>query len=232
MSEILIAPWSTLRTSSGAIRTSGAGSPFACGGGDRHSPLVKALSDGSIDKIIEFAAKVPSEECEVFIPQMEGAEPRDGECDGHHFFLRLCQPQHGNWSPHALPHCTNDYGCCGTLVARTTPRPGVAGICHCVGGCCPFVAFHFDSRSLRRRSPSRLPRRAARTLTPSSHPTALLAASRSALTTPPTVMLSLLYPTQLGSTPCPFHALDTNLLNLTHSFYENLQRHCPPAAPP
>ena len=74
-------PWSTLRTSSGAIRTSGAGSPSECGDEDKLLLLVKALSDGFIDKIIEFAAKVPSDECEVFIPQMEGAEPRAEKCD-------------------------------------------------------------------------------------------------------------------------------------------------------
>ena len=109
LSEIRIAPWSTLRTSSAAIRISGLGSPCEWGGGDRLSLLVKALSDGSIDRIIEFAAKVPADECEVFIPEMKGAEPRAGECDGHHILLRLCQPQHGNRSPHCLPHRTNDH---------------------------------------------------------------------------------------------------------------------------
>jgi len=53
-----------------------------------------------MDKIIEFAAKVPSDECEVFLPP--------------------------------LPHCTNDHGCCGTLVGRTTPPPGVAGIVYLI----------------------------------------------------------------------------------------------------
>ena len=34
------------------------------------------LSDGCIDRIIEFAGKLPTDECEVFIPHMEGAPSR------------------------------------------------------------------------------------------------------------------------------------------------------------
>jgi FAD/FMN-containing dehydrogenase len=37
---------------------------------------LKNLSDDCIDQIIEFAGKLPSEECEVFIPHMEGAPSR------------------------------------------------------------------------------------------------------------------------------------------------------------
>jgi FAD/FMN-containing dehydrogenase len=37
---------------------------------------VKELSDSCIDKIIQFAAELPTEECEVFIPHMEGAPSR------------------------------------------------------------------------------------------------------------------------------------------------------------
>ena len=37
---------------------------------------LKEISDPCIDKIIEFAASMPSEECEVFIPHMEGAPSR------------------------------------------------------------------------------------------------------------------------------------------------------------
>lgn len=37
---------------------------------------LKDLSDPCIDKIIEFAGKLPSQECEVFIPHMEGAPSR------------------------------------------------------------------------------------------------------------------------------------------------------------
>lgn len=37
---------------------------------------VKALSDDCIDKIIEYAEKMPTGECEVFIPHMEGAPSR------------------------------------------------------------------------------------------------------------------------------------------------------------
>ena len=37
---------------------------------------LEELSDGCIDKIIEFAGKMPTDECEVFIPHMEGAPSR------------------------------------------------------------------------------------------------------------------------------------------------------------
>jgi FAD/FMN-containing dehydrogenase len=37
---------------------------------------LKDLSDPCIDQIIEFAGKLPSQECEVFIPHMEGAPSR------------------------------------------------------------------------------------------------------------------------------------------------------------
>ncbi len=37
---------------------------------------LKDLSDPCIDQIIEFASKLPSDECEVFIPHMEGAPSR------------------------------------------------------------------------------------------------------------------------------------------------------------
>ena len=42
---------------------------------------VKELSDDCIDKIIEFAGKMPSDECEVFIPHMEGTPSRVPESD-------------------------------------------------------------------------------------------------------------------------------------------------------
>lgn len=37
---------------------------------------LKDLSDDGIDKIVEFAGRMPSDECEVFIPHMEGAPSR------------------------------------------------------------------------------------------------------------------------------------------------------------
>jgi FAD/FMN-containing dehydrogenase len=37
---------------------------------------LKDLSDACIDQIVEFAGRLPSEECEVFIPHMEGAPSR------------------------------------------------------------------------------------------------------------------------------------------------------------
>ena len=37
---------------------------------------LKELSDEGIDRIIEFAGKMPTDECEVFIPHMEGAQSR------------------------------------------------------------------------------------------------------------------------------------------------------------
>ena len=37
---------------------------------------LKDLSDPCIDAIIDFAGRLPSEECEVFIPHMEGAPSR------------------------------------------------------------------------------------------------------------------------------------------------------------
>ena len=40
---------------------------------------LKDLSDPCIDAIVEFAAKLPSQECEVFIPHMEGAPSRSTE---------------------------------------------------------------------------------------------------------------------------------------------------------
>ncbi len=42
---------------------------------------IRELSDDCVDKIIEFAAQMPSEECEVFIPHMEGAPSRVPEND-------------------------------------------------------------------------------------------------------------------------------------------------------
>lgn len=42
---------------------------------------LKDLSDGCVDRIIEFAAKMPSKECEVFIPHMEGAASRVPESE-------------------------------------------------------------------------------------------------------------------------------------------------------
>ena len=42
---------------------------------------IKELSDGCIDKIVEFAGKMPSEECEVMIPHMEGTPSRVPESD-------------------------------------------------------------------------------------------------------------------------------------------------------
>ncbi len=40
---------------------------------------LKELSDDCIDKIIEYAEKMPTQECEVFIPHMEGAPGRVAE---------------------------------------------------------------------------------------------------------------------------------------------------------
>lgn len=37
---------------------------------------LKTLSDDCIDQVLEFAARLPSQECEVFIPHMEGAPSR------------------------------------------------------------------------------------------------------------------------------------------------------------
>jgi FAD/FMN-containing dehydrogenase len=37
---------------------------------------LKNLSDGCVDRIIEFSEKLPSDECEIFIPHMEGAPSR------------------------------------------------------------------------------------------------------------------------------------------------------------
>ena len=37
---------------------------------------IKELSDGCIDRIIEYSGKMPTQECEVFIPHMEGAPSR------------------------------------------------------------------------------------------------------------------------------------------------------------
>jgi hypothetical protein len=42
---------------------------------------LKELSTGCIDKILEFASKLPTDECEVFIPHMEGAPSRVPEAD-------------------------------------------------------------------------------------------------------------------------------------------------------
>ena len=42
---------------------------------------VKALSDDCIDKIIEYAEKMPTSECEVFVPHMEGAPSRVPETE-------------------------------------------------------------------------------------------------------------------------------------------------------
>ena len=42
---------------------------------------LKDLSDPCIDAIVEFAGRLPSEECEVFIPHMEGAPSRAAEGD-------------------------------------------------------------------------------------------------------------------------------------------------------
>ena len=39
------------------------------------------LSDGCVDKIIEYGAKLPTEECEVFIPHLEGAAGRVPESE-------------------------------------------------------------------------------------------------------------------------------------------------------
>jgi FAD/FMN-containing dehydrogenase len=42
---------------------------------------IKELSDDCIDQIVEFAGKMPSDECEVFIPHMEGTPSRVPESD-------------------------------------------------------------------------------------------------------------------------------------------------------
>jgi len=42
---------------------------------------LKDLSDDCIDQIVAFAGKLPSEECEVFIPHMEGAPSRAPQND-------------------------------------------------------------------------------------------------------------------------------------------------------
>jgi len=42
---------------------------------------LKDLSDPCLDRVIKFAGKLPSEECEVFIPHMEGAPSRTNNND-------------------------------------------------------------------------------------------------------------------------------------------------------
>jgi hypothetical protein len=42
---------------------------------------LKELTDDCIDKVLEFAAKMPTDECEVFIPHMEGAPSRVPETE-------------------------------------------------------------------------------------------------------------------------------------------------------
>lgn len=42
---------------------------------------LKELTDDCIDKILEFAARLPTDECEVFIPHMEGAPSRVPEAE-------------------------------------------------------------------------------------------------------------------------------------------------------
>lgn len=42
---------------------------------------LKGLSDDCIDTIVAFAEKLPSDECEIFIPHMEGAPSRVAESD-------------------------------------------------------------------------------------------------------------------------------------------------------
>ena len=51
---------------------------------------LKNLSDPCIDAIVEFAGKLPSEECEVFIPHMEGAPSR--AADGETAFVHRSTP--------------------------------------------------------------------------------------------------------------------------------------------
>ncbi len=60
---------------------------------------LKDLSDPCIDEIIEFAGRLPSEECEVFIPHMEGAPSRvaEGETAFAHRNLPFVLNIHTRW---------------------------------------------------------------------------------------------------------------------------------------
>jgi hypothetical protein len=65
-------PWANWQASFDALVAHGARNYWK-------SHHLKELSDGCIDKILEFAAKLPSDECEVFIPHMEGVPSRVSE---------------------------------------------------------------------------------------------------------------------------------------------------------
>ncbi len=62
-------PWVGWQSGFDALNTHGARNYWK-------SHHLRELSDDCIDKIIEFAEKMPSDECEVFIPHMEGAPSR------------------------------------------------------------------------------------------------------------------------------------------------------------
>jgi FAD/FMN-containing dehydrogenase len=63
------------------------------------SHLLREMSDGCVDEIVEFGGKLPTEECEVFLPHMEGApsrQPLDATAYAHRkapFMLNL----HTRW---------------------------------------------------------------------------------------------------------------------------------------
>jgi hypothetical protein len=65
-------PWANWQASFDALVAHGARNYWK-------SHHLKELSDGCIDKILEFAATLPSDECEVFIPHMEGVPSRVSE---------------------------------------------------------------------------------------------------------------------------------------------------------
>jgi FAD/FMN-containing dehydrogenase len=62
-------PWVGWQAGFDALNTHGARNYWK-------SHHLRELSNDCIDKIIEFAGKMPSDECEVFIPHMEGAPSR------------------------------------------------------------------------------------------------------------------------------------------------------------
>lgn len=62
-------PWTAWQSGFDGLLTHGARNYWK-------SHHIKELSDGCIDKILHFAGDMPSDECEVFIPHMEGAPSR------------------------------------------------------------------------------------------------------------------------------------------------------------
>lgn len=71
---IAMNPWTAWQSGFDALADHGARNYWK-------SHQLKDLSDGCIDRVIEFAEKFPSEECEIFIPHLEGAQSRVPEND-------------------------------------------------------------------------------------------------------------------------------------------------------